>query len=360
MPHRFRKLPKVELHRHAEGSLRAETLWEFHRRAGQALYSTFEEMKAAVTIPRGECPGFPAFLSRFNALYFRYGGIKEMERLAVEYIADAADDNVIYIEMRFSPAFFARRMKENPVAGPGGGWLGQPPEPREIAEEVAEAMIAAAQGEARRRGIQVGFILTLGRHFKLAGNLPQAELLDRPIGKQFCGVDLAGFEAIPAAEFRAIFDASRARGSGITIHAGEDPHGPGPANVSEAIDELHATRIGHGVRAAEDAALVARLAEKKIVLEMCPTSNLQTQACASASVYPLKRFLDAGVRVTVNTDDPAISQITLSDEYARLADECGVTFEELRRCTLTAAEAGFLEAGVRGELVRRIEAGWSA
>ena len=355
MPSRYRALPKVELHRHAEGALRPETLWEFHQREAQTLYPSFDALKAAVTIPVGECPGFNAFLARFNALYFRYGNIKALERVAQEFIADAADDTIVYVEMRFSPAFFARRMKDNP----SGGWMNQPPEPREIAEEVAEAMIAAARAEATRRGIHVNFILTLGRHFRLAGNLPQAELLDRPIGKEFCGVDLAGFEAIPAAEFRPIFDAWRNRG-GITIHAGEDPHGPGAANVREAIDELHATRIGHGVRAGEDPELLKRLAEQKVVLEMCPTSNLQTHACASWAAYPLKKFLDAGVRVTINTDDPAISQITLSDEYSRLAEECGVTQEELRRCALNGAEAGFLDVEKKAELKVCVERGWGA
>jgi adenosine deaminase len=355
MPHRYHAIPKIDLHRHLEGALRPETLWDFHQREKQSVYTDFAALKAAVTVPLGERPGFPGFLSRFNGLYFRYGGLKALERLAAEAVADAAEDGVIYLELRFSPAFAARRLKENPP----GGWLNAPPEPREAAEAAAEAIIGAARAEAARRKIHVGFILSLGRHFRLAGNLPQAELLSRPVGKQFCGIDLAGFEAILAAEFREVIAQWRASGKGVTIHAGEDPQGPGAKNVREAIDELHADRIGHGVRAGEDALLVKRLAEQKTALELCPTSNLQTQACPSWELYPLKRYLEAGVRVTVNTDDPAISQITLSDEYAHATEECGLTHAELKQCTLNAAEAAFATPDQKKSLINQIQETWA-
>src|SRR5579862_3050799 len=106
IPRPFRLLPKIDLHRHLEGSLRPETLWEFHQRQRQTVYASFEALRSACTIVRGERPGFAPFLARFSALYFKYGGLKELERLSGEAVAAAANDGVIHLELRFNPVFF--------------------------------------------------------------------------------------------------------------------------------------------------------------------------------------------------------------------------------------------------------------
>ena len=284
--------------------------------------------------------------------------MNELERLSAEAAAAAAGDGVIHLELRFNPVFWARRLKDNPAGG-SSAWLTLPPEPAEAVEAAAQAVVAGADAEARRRGISLAFILTLGRHFGAAVNRPAADLLARPIGQRIAAVDLAGDESVPAAEFRELLDQWRAGGKGVTIHAGEDPRQPARTNIVEALDVLGAQRIGHGVRAMGDAALVERLAKARTVLELCPTSNFQTGAWKDAADYPLKRFLAAGVRATINTDDPEISgRISLSGEYELLAAQCGVTHDELRQCTLHAAEAAFIGPVERAALRKRIADEW--
>ncbi|HEY3319712.1 MAG TPA: adenosine deaminase [Planctomycetota bacterium] len=342
----LRKLPKVDLHRHLEGSLRLETLWEFHCRQKQTLHASFEALRVACTVAPGEIPGFAAFLERFAGLRFRYGGLDDIARLSAEAVADAAADGVIYLELRFSPVFWARRIKDV-----------QPLTAVDSLEEVEAASVAVITGalsEALRHGIHVGFLVSLGRQFDVAVNQPSADLLRCPIGSEFRGIDLSGDERCSALPFRALINSWRAAGKGVTIHAGEDSSAAGAANVSEAMDVLRATRIGHGVRVVEDPALVRELGETGVVLEQCPTSNIQTASVTSFEAHPLKKLLASGVRVTINTDDPSISQTSLSQEYHLALTRCGLTPDELRRCALNAAHATFLPDVVKAELVKRV------
>jgi adenosine deaminase len=348
----LRALPKVDLHRHLEGSLRLSTLWEFHRRNKQTLHASFAALKAACTVAPGARPGFAGFLARFPGLRFRYGGADALERIAAEAVADAAADGVVHLELRFSPVFCALRIR--PVAGARA-----PSDLATIAEaeRATEAVVRGARAEAARRGISVAFVVTLGRHFGAAFNECAASLLHRPIGRAIAGLDLAGNEAFAAEEFAPFFREWRAAGRGITIHAGEDAAGAGAQNVRAAL-ALGADRIGHGVQAICDAALVALLARKRTVLEMCPTSNIQTRACRSLRAHPAKRLLAAGVRVAIGSDDPAISQTCLSLEYFRAARYCGLSVSELRACAINAARGAFLPDAERAALVKWIVAAW--
>jgi adenosine deaminase len=268
----LKRLPKVELHRHLEGSLRPETLWEFHQREKQQRHASLDALKSAYTLPRGTAPGFRAYLSRFDALHFRFGGEDAIERLAFEAVEDAAGDGVVHIELRFSPVGFARRMIVN--------WNEAPAFTR-VDEVVSatHAVLRGARAAARRAGITVSFIATIGRHFGVAVNRPTAELIGHEIGAEFCGLDLAGIESHPAAEYAGVLRAWRDAGRGLSVHAGEDPADKGAANVREAVTDLGATRIGHGARAIEDEKVVAELASKKVPLELCLTSNTGSRRC---------------------------------------------------------------------------------
>jgi adenosine deaminase len=350
----FRSLPKVDLHRHLEGALRLETLWEFHCREKQRLHRSLAALRAACSIAPGERPGFQGFLNRFPGLRFKYGGAEALQRIAAEAVADAAADGVVHLELRFSPIFCALRMKDAPAGGvavPGSV-------SRAEAERAAEAVVHGAREEAARRGISVIFIVTMARHFGVAMHRPAAELLHRPIGAALDGLDLAGDESHSAGGFSDFLREWQAEGRFITIHAGEDRRAGGPQNVREALAEWKADRIGHGVRAIEDRDLVRLLARQRVALEMCPTSNVQTRACACFRAHPLKRLLAAGVAATINTDDPAISGTTLSEEYYRAARYCGLNWRQLRACALNAAKAAFLPEHAKAGLAARIAEGW--
>ncbi len=347
----LRALPKIELHCHLEGAMRSETLWEFYSRYGGSRFKTFNEFKAACTVEKGTAPGFIPFLDKFNTLRFCFGNEANVERVAAEAVEDAAADGVTYLELRFSPVSFARRLVQ------GDGAYAQVSV--EQAEVAAEAVVSGARSAAVKRGIRVEFIATCARHFGFETNKPALDLLDRPIGAAFCGLDLAGDESHCAEIFMHAFRDWKLAGKKITIHAGEDPNGPGAANVIEACERLNADRIGHGVRAIEDAGVIAELARSGVTLEMCPTSNLQTRAVANVEHHPIKKLLDARVNVTINTDDPRVCGTTLSEEYALAAERMGLSFDDLKRCALNAARAAFLSEDERNSLCTQIEPAWN-
>ncbi|MCW8132088.1 MAG: adenosine deaminase family protein, partial [Planctomycetota bacterium] len=364
---RLRRLPKVDLHRHLEASARLETLWEFHQASGERMHASLEAFRRAVVIPEGETPGFAAFLGRFMALRFCYGGERELERLAREVVADAAADGVVHLELRLHPAFWARRMsREHTAAAPttagSGETISAAPLSTHECERAFAALARGARSEAQARGISVGFILSLGRHADAGTNRAAAELIHRPAGAEFCGVDVAGDEALPLDPVLPFVRMCAGRGLPVTLHAGEDPRpeAGGARGVREALERHAAVRIGHGVRAVEDPAVLAALCARGAALEVCLTSNVQTAAAADFASHPVHGLLAAGVRVTLNTDDPLLSDISLTDEYLRAHERAGLPLETLRGIAVNGAEAAFLPADRRAALKSLIADAWDA
>lgn len=319
----FVRLPKAELHRHLEGSIRPETLLELAREARLGL-SPREILRR--TSMRGEKPGFRRFLSKFALYRGLYPSRDWIERIAFEAAEDARRDGIVYLELRFSPAHFARRLKAQ-------------------GEDVA-AWIASA---ARRSGLEIRFIATFGRDFSLRENKPTTQAVEGT--NLFSGVDLAGDEVRPAEPFRALF---RKFDLPVTLHAGE---AGGAANVREAIERFGARRIGHGVRALEDPEVLELARTRGVHFEVCLTSEIQTGAAPSWRRHPALRLARAGLPVSLNTDDPSICGVRLSGEYER-ARRCGWAEEELARAAEAAAEAAFLPDSERRRLAARLRAAW--
>jgi adenosine deaminase len=159
----------------------------------------------------------------------------------------------------------------------------------------------------------------------------------------FCGLDIAdneeGFDSKP---FAPHFKRAAAAGLGITIHSGEAPHPKAPSWVMDAIEVLGAQRIGHGVQIYRDPAVMKLVADRGIPLELCPTSNMLTNAVPDLKAHPLKLLFDAGVKTTINTDDPVIFNTNLNREYRVARDEMGMTHAQLERCAQIAAETSFI------------------
>lgn len=311
----------IDLHRHLEGSVRFETLVELARDVGLGLSRA--ELRRRTSM-KSEKPGFLRFLSKFQLYRGLYPSRDWIERVAFEAAEDARKDGVVYLELRFSPTHFGRRMK---AAG----------------EDVADWV---ARG-ARRAGIEVGFIATFGRDFGVKGNEPTTRAVRGT--DLFSGIDLAGTESVPAAPFVPLF---RSLKLPATIHAGE---AGGAGNVREAIDRFGATRIGHGVRILGDRELVRRAIRSGVVFETCPTSELQTGAAKPARRHPISRMKDAGLKVTINTDDPSICGTSLSREF-RAARRMGFTDGDLRRAVLESALAAFLPESRRRKLLAGLAA----
>jgi adenosine deaminase len=162
------------------------------------------------------------------------------------------------------------------------------------------------------------------------------------------GVDLAGDEIhYSAAPFAPLFKRAAENGLGITIHAGE---AGGAANVREAVEVLHAQRIGHGIRSIEDSNVLQLLRQHGVTLEVCPTSNLQTGVVDNFGLHPLRDLYVLGVNVTINTDDPSVSDTSLTDEYMVAMMGLGVSLRDLRMCTRNSIRAAFLPPEIKQQL----------
>jgi adenosine deaminase len=271
---------RVDLHRHLEGSIRFSTFLELAREAGIAL--PVAELRRRTSM-LGERPGFRRFLSKFELYRGLYPSLEWVERVAFEAAEDAARDGVTHLELRFSPTHFGRR-----TGAPG------------------EAVAERVRKGARRAGIPVAFVATFGRDFGVKGNLQTARAVEGT--DVFAGLDLAGDEAVPAGPFRALFRRLRLP---CTIHAGE---AGGAENVREAMRAFGARRIGHGVRVLRDPSVVEEARRRRVLFEVCLTSNLQTGAARSWEAHPLRRMVEAGLEVVLCTDDPSICGTSLSAE----------------------------------------------
>jgi adenosine deaminase len=326
-------LPKVDLHRHMEGSLRLETLAEVAQEHGIDLPSyNIEQLRPYVQFTDEE-PGFQRFLEKFKLLRRFYTTSEAVRRVAYEAVVDAANDNVKYLELRFSPSALAHA-QSFPL------------------HEVTEWVIEAVEQAQQETGVMVRLLCAVVRHdsFDLAREVIEVAIAYRQRG--IVGVDLTGDEVhYPATPFAPLFKRAADHGLGITIHAGE---AGSAANVREAVEVMHAQRIGHGIRSIEDSNVVRLLRQHSVTLEICPTSNLQTGVVDNFGLHPLRDLYVLGVNVTINTDDPSVSDTSLTDEYMVAMMGLGVSLRDLRMCTRNSIRAAFLPLETRQQLEKLV------
>jgi adenosine deaminase len=325
------RLPFIDLHRHLEGCVRLETMIELAEEHGLTLPGkTVATLRPHVVIT-GSLGGLVEFLNRLHWMIHVLADPAACRRIAYESIEDAAGEGLDYLELRFSPGFMARPHHLN-------------------AAEVVAAVIDGVRAGERDFGVKTKLIGILSRTFGPAEC--RAELEALLVHRQAIhALDLAGDEARwPGELFHDHFRRGRDAGWQITVHAGE---AGGAENVRYAVEQLGATRIGHGIRAAGDPAVLRLLAERGIGLEINLTSNLQTRTVASLAEHPLKFFLQGGFLASLNTDDPVISGIDLRHEFAVAAPASGLTSADLRRAQENALATAFLSASERAELMRR-------
>jgi adenosine deaminase len=324
-------LPKVDLHRHLEGSLRLQTLAEIAQEHGIDLPSyDIEYLRPFVTVANDE-PDFHRFLEKFRLLQRFYPTQAAVERIAYEAVADAAADNIKYLELRFNPLAQAR------VQGFS-------------LDEVTSWICGAVAKAQHEFGVRVNLILSIRRDVGLDIASEIAEVAVAHLDDGVVGLDLTGDEiGYPAGRFVDVFRRAHREGLNVTVHAGE---AGGADNVREAIVQLEAQRIGHGIRAIENSYVVNLLRERRVALEVCPTSNLQTGAVRRVGQHPLLDLLALDLLVTINTDDPSVSDTTLTDEYVVAMLALGMTFEQIKRTIIMAAESAFLPPDERDQLVK--------
>jgi adenosine deaminase len=325
----YHAFPKVELHRHLEGSLRVETMQDVIREHSISL-PVPSDLPALVQMQANDPSNFETFLSKFQTLRLLYRSPEIIRRITREAIVDAAADNVRYLELRFTPAALSR-VKQFPLA------------------EVMDWVVDSAAQASQECGILVRLIVSINRHEPVTLGEETTRLAVERRDKGIVGLDLTGNEAqFAAGPFLDIFRQARAGGLKLTVHAGE---WGGAGNIRQALEEFEADRIGHGVRVLEDENLVALAAERGTPFEVCLTSNFQSGVVAGPDGHYLPHLLAAGVNVTLNTDDPSISGITLGDEYGLACETLGITRPALGQRILAAARAAFLPDAERWVLI---------
>jgi adenosine deaminase len=326
----LRSLTKVDLHRHLEGTLRLSTIIDLARHAGADLPAWTPDELAGHAQIREPVGGLEEAVERFalaQASFRTYYAVRRITREAVE---DLAADNVRLAELRFSPAFMCSPANLD--------WDGS-----------LEAILGGLD-DAAHLGVAVGLIAIASRDLGEASARRTAEWTVRHRDR-FVGFDLAGPEVgYPPATYREVLEPIRDSGLGLTTHYGES--GP-PEYPREAIEVLEPRRLGHGVSVAWDPEVTALALERGVTLEMCPTSNFLTQAVPSIEDHPARHLLRRGLRVTINTDNPGLFGIDLTDELTAARDRLAFTDQDLRRVMANALEASFLPDGVKAEVRRR-------
>jgi adenosine deaminase len=325
----IRGIPKAELHVHLEGTLEPALMKQLGERNG------VDPPAAADTRTHADCAfeDLAHFLRVYNAGVAVLRTERDFRDLTAAYLERARADGVRHAEVFFDP---------------------QSHLPRGVAFDVVVDGITGALDEAERAwGMTSRLILCFLRDL---GPQAAAETLRQAMPRRdvIAGVGLDSAEAgYPPGDFAAVFAEARAAGLVSVAHAGEE----GPASyVWEALDALKVRRVDHGVHAADDAALVARLAHERIPLTMCPLSNLYLRVVESLAEHPLKRLLDAGVPVTINSDDPAYFCGYLVDNYLAAQEALGLTGADIRLLARNSIEASLLPAGRVEELLAEIDA----
>ena len=330
----YRALPKVELHRHLEGSLRLDTMADVARQHGIEIPEDVLRLSTLVQVQEEDKFTFQNFLSKFNTLRLFYRSPDVIHRITREAIEDAAKDNVNYLELRFTPVALSRA-ERFPL------------------HDVINWVIESTNDAAEKNNINVKLIASVNRHESAEIAEQVAWLAADHMNNGIVALDLAGNEAeFPSQPFYGLFKEAKQAGLHVTIHAGEW----GPAkHIREAIEELGAERIGHGVRVLEDENVTALVREHGTACEVCVTSNYQSGVVEALEKHPLMKMVQNGINVTINTDDPSISRITLSHEYYTACTELNMAQYTLKERIVAAAQAGFLPEDEKVKLVQQLK-----
>ncbi|MDX3093427.1 adenosine deaminase [Streptomyces sp. ME19-03-3] len=335
----IRRLPKAVLHDHLDGGLRPATLVELAAEAGHALPATDPDELAAWYYDAANSGDLVRYIATFDHTIAVMGTREGLLRVAEEYVLDLAADGVVYGEVRYAPELLVHR----------GLSLA------EVVEAVQEGLAAGmAKAAAAGTPVRVGTLLCAMRTTDRSREVAGLAVAHRDAG--VVGFDIAGAEdGFPPADHLAAFAYLRRENMPFTVHAGE---AHGLPSIHEAVQVCGALRIGHGVRLTEDIVdgKLGRLAEwirdRRIALEVCPTSNLQTGAATSIAGHPITLLRDLGFRVTVNTDNRLVSATTMTREMGLLVTEAGWTAQDLRQVTVNAMKSAFLPFDERNAIIR--------
>lgn len=314
-------MKKVELHLHLDGSIRVKT-------ASELAGISYECAKSKMVVDNYQ-GDLNEYLTKFDFPVSLMQTKENLIRISKELAEDLVKDEVIYAEIRFA-------LEQHVNLGL-------------TYDEIIESVLT---GLGKVKGVKTNLILCMMRNHSEEINKKVIDTAKKYLQNGVCSVDLAGAEALfPTKSFKGLFMYAKEKGVPFTIHAGE---ADGPESIKAALC-LGTKRLGHGVRIIEDDYLLAYAKDNNIILEVCPTSNLQTGIFKSIKEHSVRKLYDTGVKVTVNTDNRTVSNTNLNKEYMLLKDELGFSDNELKQMNKWAIEAAFLSKGEKDELLKKIE-----
>ncbi len=314
------KLPKVELHVHLDGSIRLSTVAEI-------LHQKEDFVKEKLIVP-DTCCDLNEYLTKFDLPLQLLQTEENLIRVARELAEDLVQDGVIYAEVRFAPILHTKK----------GLTL----------DEVVCSVLKGFSASS----IPIQVILCMMRDRTLKENEQVIDLAQKYIKKGVCGIDLAGAEAIYATkDFLPLFEIARKKQIPYTIHAGE---ADGIPSIQAAL-LAQTKRLGHGIRVIEDQTILNQVKQDNILLEICPTSNVQTKAVNHYSKHPIRTLFDMGCAISINTDNRTVSNITLTEEYQRLQKYFHFTEEDFCKMNKQAINAAFLDDFSKKRLINSID-----
>lgn len=324
----FKKLPKIELHCHLDGSIRPSTIIDLAKKEGLEIPSTeISEIIDYVKAPES-CKSLDEYLERFQLPIQVMQSKENLKRVAFELMEDSALDNVKYIEIRFAPTLHTNK----------GLTL----------EEIIQSVLEGMKKAESKYNIHGNLILSCMRHLGAESASKTIDAGRNFLGKGVVAVDLAGGENRDfAKEYIEEFKKAKDYGYRITIHAGETAIGE---NVKDAIELLSAERIGHGIYSRQCREAYELVKKLGITLEMCPTSNVQTKAVNKYEDHPLRNYFNEGIKVTINTDNMTVSDTSMSKEVEVMTKVQKLSEEELKTIYLNSVEASFASEDIKSKL----------
>lgn len=325
-------IPKIELHLHLEGAFTIETLYRLiHKYGGDPTIRSLEDIKQKFYYEK-----FEDFIRTWywKNNFFRTGD--DFELSTYETLVNLKQQNIVYIEAFFSPWDF----EKNGIS----------------MEEITESVIRGCEHAEQDTGIQWKLIADLNRDHGPEAALKNVEKIAVYKNQGVVGIGLGGNESLhPATQYVDVFREAKALGLRRVAHAGE---ADGAESVSSAIIDLNAERIGHGVRAIDNPDLMNLLKRSQIPIEVCITSNVMTGAVPSMHEHPVKQFLQQGLKVTINTDDPTMFNCTLNDEYSLLLGVFQCSFQDIKKVCYNALESSFLDRVERIQFEKIFNDAW--
>jgi len=316
----IRSLPKVDLHCHLDGSLRLETIWDLAQGRQVALPARTLEGLRTLFSPGNVPRNLVDYLKRFDYTLAVLQDAEALTRAAYELALDNAAENVLYLEVRYSPILHTRK-----------------------GMKLTQVMNAVLDGLARAErevDIKTGVIVCGIRNISPETSLRLAELTVAYKHQGVVGFDLAGFEDnYPAKEHNEAFYLIRKNNINCTVHAGE---AYGPDSIKQALHNLNTHRIGHGTRLKEDGDLLNYVNDHRIPMEICLSSNVHTGSIRSLDEHPLRLYYDWGLRLTLNTDNRLMSDTTLTREYLAACRKFGLTAQDVTNIIIMGFKSAFM------------------